>query len=536
MTHPIPVRANSLLPALGLLLCAAIGLPALADNNLPSGVASSPTPTRNSSAPKNWTDAELQRVAAEAYVWGWPMVYLHNCRVALERLPAPGRCGGVPVAPPNQLCMLTDYLPSDADTVPCPNQDVVYGFGIFDLGIEPVVLQVPDFGQRFWLYQLGDQRTDSFAQLGAMYGTEPGLYLVVGPDWQDAAPPGLAGVLRCPTRLAFCLPRVLIDESEEDRTRVLPTLNQISAYPLSRYRGKMKTTNWEKVKWYPRVGPIRAGGDTLVVPEKFFDVLPEVLQDVPPLPGEEGRYTRYRELLELAASDSRVPALLREAAVRADKELVAPMFEFHNFGNPLSHHWTTIFNGGEFGTDYRTRAAVARSNIFVNRDEETKYYYQDFDVWGQRLDGHRDYRITFPAGRLPPARGFWSLTLYDEQHRFYPNTLGRHSLGTKNEQLQFNGDGSLTILIQHQSPSEGESVNWLPAPRGKFSLYLRAYWPDAPILTGEWLPPPVVRTTEALAFPVLASPAPVERSTPVRRLGVRRKAAFASAAHRGRPR
>ena len=52
------------------------------------------------------------------------------------------------------------------------------------LDISPVVIQVPDFGDRFWVYQMVDLRTDSFVQLGKMYGTTPGFYLLVGPNWQ----------------------------------------------------------------------------------------------------------------------------------------------------------------------------------------------------------------------------------------------------------------------------------------------------------------------------------------------------------------
>jgi hypothetical protein len=88
--------------------------------------------------------AEIRLIAREAYVWGWPLVYLHNCRVALQRVPAPGRSGGMPVAPLNRLSMLHDRIPARATAVPCPNQDVLYGFGMFDLEADAVVLQVLD--------------------------------------------------------------------------------------------------------------------------------------------------------------------------------------------------------------------------------------------------------------------------------------------------------------------------------------------------------------------------------------------------------
>lgn len=436
------------------------------------------------------TDGEVRRLGRDAYVWGWPMAYVRNTYDALARVPSPGRSGGMPVAPPNELCMLTDYIAPTA-TVPCPNQDVVYGYGILDLARDPVVVQVPDFGDRFWVYQLGDQRTDGFAEVGKMYGTKPGAYLVVGPNWNGATPAGIAGVFRCPTRIGYVVPRVFLDDTAEDRQAVLPLVNQIMAYPLSRFNGTTKTTDWSKVRWLPRVGAMAKAGGKRVEPEAFFDLLGEILNDVPPLPGEEAAYAQYRELLEVASRNAAVKKLLIETAVAAEQEVVAPLFEFRNFGTRLPHHWTTISNGAAFGKDYLTRLAVAKSNVFVNRNSETKYFYQDLDAEGLRLDGRRNYCVTFAAGELPPAKGFWSLTLYNDRHAFHANDLNRFSLGTKNKQLKYNDDGSLTIFVGPQAPSAELQGNWLPSPTGTFSLYLRAYWPEERTVAGLWSPPAV---------------------------------------------
>jgi hypothetical protein len=109
---------------------------------------------------------------------------MHNRQATFAQAPYPGLLGGVlPMAPANQLAMLSDYIAPDQRFVTCPNQDVVYGAGFMDLSKETAVLQVPDFGDRFWVYQIVDQRTDSFARMGKQYNTTPGLYLLVGPDW-----------------------------------------------------------------------------------------------------------------------------------------------------------------------------------------------------------------------------------------------------------------------------------------------------------------------------------------------------------------
>jgi hypothetical protein len=186
--------------------------------------------------------------------------------------------------------------------------------------------------------------------------------------------------------------------------------------------------------------------------------------------------------------------LLTEAAAGAEKEVVEPLFQFRNFGLPLPGNWTTITNGAQFGTDYFTRTAVAKSNILVNKPNETRYFYQDLDTSGQRLRGNRSYTVRFAKGQLPPVRGFWSLTLYNEHHFFHPNELKRYSLGTKNNGLKYGADGSLTLYVGAKPPSADVMANWLPAPPGEFSLYVRSYWPEAAIAEGRWTPPSVVTT------------------------------------------
>ena len=159
--------------------------------------------------------------------------------------------GPLPSAPLNKLAMLTDYIAPEQRHVACPNQDVVYGAGFLALDISPVVIQVPDFGDRFWVYQIVDMRTDSFATLGKMYGTTPGFYMLVGPDWQGEVPKGITQVFRASTNSAFVGPRVFMDDTAEDRQAIQPVLRQVMMYPLSEYDGTMKSKDWSAIPKSP---------------------------------------------------------------------------------------------------------------------------------------------------------------------------------------------------------------------------------------------------------------------------------------------
>ena len=139
------------------------------------------------------TTAYVQMIGRMAYLWGWALVNNANRHAVFSKAPEPGLMGGeLPIAH-NALAMLTNYVSAERRFVTCTNQDVVYGFGYLDnLDHEPIVFQVPDFGDRFWVYPLYDARTDQLSNIGKQYGTKPGFYMVVGPNWKGETPSGIS--------------------------------------------------------------------------------------------------------------------------------------------------------------------------------------------------------------------------------------------------------------------------------------------------------------------------------------------------------
>ena len=153
--------------------------------------------------------------------------------------------------------------------------------------------------------------------------------------------------------------------------------------------------------------------------------------------------------------------------------------------------WMTIFRCGVPGNGMLFRAACAL--IFpgpVNVPQEAMYWTTSKDGAGHRLEGRHDYMMHFPPGGLPPNDAFWSLTMGDAKNRFVANPINRYSVSDRSG-LVPNADGSVDIYIQNTAPTGHES-NWLPAPGGKFILWLRVYVPGAAILDGKYKVPPIV--------------------------------------------
>ncbi len=433
-----------------------------------------------------------QTIASMAYTWGWPMINMINRRAAMTQAPKQALLNGVlPVAPRGRLAMLSDYVDPGQTFVACPNQDVVYGLANFSLDEEPVIAQVPDFGDRFWIYALYDNRTDQFGELGKPYGTKPGFYLIVGPNWRGEKPAGVEAVITSPTALANAVPRIFMDDTAADRTAIQPVINGVNIYPLREFDGTVKTAEWAKLPTLE--GPVAEGqGETKwVVPERFIDQFGEVLDTVGPLPGEEALYGQFRVLLDTAERNVDTKKVVLDTAVATENSVITPFLRWVHNGRPAGNGWNRSINSAQWGYDYFNRTGTAKSNIFENRPTETQYFYTDNDSAGAPLEGARSYRVTFAAGQEPPVRGFWSVTLYNEHHFFHPNDLKRYSLGTKNKNLSRNPDGSLTIYVGVNSPGAEHESNWLPAPVAPFSLYIRAYWPDESVLDGTWQPPEI---------------------------------------------
>jgi len=107
---------------------------------------------------------------------------------------------------------------------------------------------------------------------------------------------------------------------------------------------------------------------------------------------------------------------------------------------------------------------------------------------GEALDGSRGYVLHMPAGQLPGVGGAWSVTLYSDQDRLFPNALMRFSVGTSSGQLITAANGDVDLYVQASPPAQAQQPNWLPAPKGDFSVVLRVRWPPGGKPAG-WIPP-----------------------------------------------
>jgi hypothetical protein len=225
-----------------------------------------------------------------------------------------------------------------------------------------------------------------------------------------------------------------------------------------------------------------------------FNILNFILQFCPTDPSEKELMDRFAKI-GIGAGKTFDPTKLSPKMKTAFEEGIADAWkEFAGGAKLLAEGKITA--GDVFGTRtsmknnyfYRWLATIG---IWGNSKQEAMYPIYFTDANGEKLNGANRYTLHFPKGKLPPAHAFWSLTMYQlPESLLVANPIDRYLINSPMlPSMKMNADGGLTLYIQHESPGKDLESNWLPAPEGPFSSYLRIYWPKEEVLQGKWTAP-----------------------------------------------
>jgi hypothetical protein len=453
----------------------------------------SPSAGRAADAPAKGklTEDEAAKIAADAYVFGFPLVLMDMTRQARTAVPKAdeGR------APANQFTHSTKFPDPKFRAVVSPNADTLYSSAWLNLAKEPLILSLPDAGKRYYLMQLMDAWTNTFACPGTRTtGNGKGDFAIVGPDWKGDLPAGVQE-LRSPTNLVWLLGRTQTN-GVDDYDAVHALQSQYKLTPLSA-RGKPYTP--------PDDVPVEPGIDTKTPPLEqvmkmdaaaFFGRFNALMKDNPPAAADAPMINHLAAIgigpgktIDWKTIDPAIASGLKKG-ISIGHERLAAAAKLRRAGGP--NGWEVIRNAGKYGTSYPFRALVAYFALGANLPEDALYPRARVDSEGQPLNGASRYRIRFAKGQLPPVEAFWSVTMYNSNQAFVENAIGRYAIGDR-DHLRFNDDGSLTLYVQRDSPGPDKESNWLPAPADDFNMIMRLYWPKKDALDGAWKPPAVQR-------------------------------------------
>ena len=435
-------------------------------------------------------------IAEQGFIYGLPIVMNYGImyEFAIDRSSSQFK------APFNQLENDPNVFTYKDTAVVTPNSDTPYSMGWLDLRAEPIVLSVPAVDpKRYYSVQLCDGNTYNYGYIGTRAtGSEAGDYMVVGPDWKGATPPGIKKVFQSSTQLSIVIFRTqLFNPGDIDNVKKVQAGYKMQ--PLSTYQKQPATTAAAAID-FPKI-------DKELVKTNFFEYLDFALQFAPAQENEKeiraqlakigvgpGKTFNFKDLpleqkLEVGLGMKEGERKVDEAVANAGKAING--WRVSGLPGDSAH-----YNG-----DWLKRAAAAKAGIYGNDPAEATYPITRVDGDGRTLDGSKNnYTLTFPPGQQPPVNAFWSLTMYDGKSQLLiENPINRYLINSPMiPAMKTNPDGSLTLYIQNKSPGADKESNWLPAPNDTIYLVMRLYWPktEAPSILppgeGTWKPPAIV--------------------------------------------
>jgi hypothetical protein len=225
----------------------------------------------------------------------------------------------------------------------------------------------------------------------------------------------------------------------------------------------------------------------------YFTLLARLMKDNPPSAADAPELAKFEKIGLVAGQDFDASKFTPDFVKRIPQVAFDRIMLQFKVGKPVKNinGWMYDTETGIYGTNYLNRAFVTAVGLGANRVQDAVYPTSLKDDDGEGYDGANKYVMHFPKDQLPPAEGFWSLTMYDKDYFLVANPINRYSISARQD-LKANPDGSTDLYIQHQSPGSDKESNWLPAPAGKFVLMLRMYWPSEKppsIIDGTWTIP-----------------------------------------------
>jgi hypothetical protein len=391
----------------------------------------------------------------EIYTFAYPLLEMARAR---SRVLTGGQANAM-----RHASALADHTSRRVTT---PNNDTLYSAAWIDLSQGPVTLGVPPSRDRYLSLALMDMYSNNFAYAGTRASAGRAVELRLLPP--GASPSG--GGIVAPTPWIWALGRTLVEGTGDlAAARALQQGLTITGPSVQR----------------PDDPPGRQA-----TAETEFRAMVELIAANPPPHAHQGLIREALRVVREARNDLDWAAAF-ESGVADARHAIEQEPETAQAQAGWLYPKPSL---GNFGDDFLYRASIARWGLAALEPVEAMYMRGAGSSPDRTYDGTRLHRLRFQPGRLPPARAFWSLSLYETTPEgdlfFTPNPLNRYAIGDRTPGLTRDADGGVTLWIG-PDPGEARRGNWLPAPDGRFALVLRAYLPEPELLSGDYRLPPV---------------------------------------------
>jgi hypothetical protein len=379
----------------------------------------------------------------------------------------------------------TELLDHTMKGIARPNNDTLYQTIVLDLRNEPVIVEFPAIDSKFVALETSGYAHYCDMPLLTAKGdfkkpTTVLFYMDRTKGYRGEKIKGIDRIIKADGDVFSAFLRAMPHQSDPQRmARVIKALQSVKVVTLSEFQGKpAKASSAPKFPDYGKTDADVFATNLLEVMQFVFnhttfdpkDAMDQaVLAAYRPLGLEPGKTFDASKVAKLDGkqfrriADQVAKKVLADMMDKAVQARIAPEM-FMPKGKIDLETQVMQSVAGPIGVP----AYVARYLPAATKD-------------GKPMNAEHDYVLKMRKDQLPPAKAFWSLTLYDLKNGFFiPNDRKKYSVG-ENAGFKLNDKGGIEIYISAKQPKNVPEENWLPINRKDEELdaLFRIYEPDA---------------------------------------------------------
>jgi len=358
-----------------------------------------------------------------------------------------------------------------------PNNDTLYVISTLDLRKEPVVISYPTFDSKF--VSLETSSYDHYCEIplsttkGDFRKPTRVLYYSARTEGYKGQPvPGVDKVFEMSGDFGAAFLRVMPQANEPKVfASNMQAIQNVKLQTLSEFQG-------QPAKPVSAVAFPAYGTDMRVFTGSFLEVMQFVVNHTTFDPADEMDRGLLAALKPLGVEPGRT--FDPNSTVQLDKtrvEQIVKQVAAEGKANKNKYALESFRPKGQMQLDAMVAQSVTGP---VGQPADQAIYLQVDATDGKPLNAQYDYVVRMTSDQLPPARAFWSLTLYDgEKFLFIPNPQKKYSVG-ENAGMKLDASGGIAIHIAAKQPPGVPAENWLPINRKDQELNprFRVYAPE----------------------------------------------------------
>ncbi len=436
----------------------------------------------------------LEDLSRDAYIWGYPAVYLSKAREAMLSKTKGG------------LESINHFYHSSK--IPDPfvghflnvNPENLYSWAWVDLSKEPLIMTHPAISARYYSVQFVDAYSTVFHAISNVnFGEKAGTFILTGPSWKGEAPKDLHQV-RASTPEVLIVAQTFVKDAKE-LSSAAKLASQRQLIPLSSWQKGIQVDTFKGA--YP-TAPLKISKNIAASGTQFYEELRRVVEkNPPPTQANVKEFNRFKPLglqdeatLQAALAGETTGKMMEHGLFEGEREIQQRLAT--GFGARING-WVYELKAPPFTDDYMIRAAASQRYLFSQPPEESVQMALEADSEGRQLTGSYRYVLHFEKDDFPPARYMWSLRVHELKSKNLDDLSRAISfLNDKSSSLKYNMDGSMDLLLQEEKPAKIYRSNWLPiTSNANFYVVLTLYNPSNSVLNRKYIAPSLVRVDES---------------------------------------